>query len=225
MSNRFGIESPDEQALRTRDKSCVYCHKAMKTFPEIKAGNGDRRDLATIEHLNFDPPFYVKDGLRTEDIAICCFACNASRGNRRLWEWFTMPYCRVRDINVETVAQPVKRYLCEVPPELSQFVEFASWNFAKTYAETWPHEYVSRDHVDTGLFDALARCIFSRGYEGRYYQRMYIYFDYNGHSYWHIKDIINRCPTSETYERRERENRLPASPRAVPDPGTSAPPP
>src|SRR4029077_14281593 len=59
-----------------------------------RAGNGDRRDLATIEHLNFDPPFYVKDGLRTEDIAICCFACNASRGNRRLWEGFTMQYCR-----------------------------------------------------------------------------------------------------------------------------------
>ena len=57
MANRFGIALHDEQALRERDKTCVYCHKPMKTFPEIKAGGGVRKDLATIEHLNFDAPF------------------------------------------------------------------------------------------------------------------------------------------------------------------------
>jgi hypothetical protein len=32
VANRFGIALHDEQALRERDKTCVYCHKAMKTF-------------------------------------------------------------------------------------------------------------------------------------------------------------------------------------------------
>jgi hypothetical protein len=30
-----------------------------------------------------------------------------------------------------------------------------------------------------------------------------------GRSYWHMGNIINRCPKSETYEQRKAEGRLP----------------
>lgn len=59
MSNSFGISHQDEDELKARDKTCVYCRKAMKSHAEIKAAQGDRADEATIEHLNFAGPFYV----------------------------------------------------------------------------------------------------------------------------------------------------------------------
>jgi len=114
MSNSFGISRQDEEELRARDKTCVYCRKAMKTHAEIKAAQGSRADEATIEHLNFAGPFYVRDGLRKEDLVISCRGCNSSRGERRLLDWFKMDYCLSRNINENTVAEPVGRYLRRV---------------------------------------------------------------------------------------------------------------
>lgn len=83
----------------------------MKTSAEIKATKGKLADQATIEHLNFDGPFYVWDGLKKEDVVICCRGCNSSRGTQGLWDWFRSDYCVTRRINESTVAQPVKEYL------------------------------------------------------------------------------------------------------------------
>ncbi|MGC2287882.1 MAG: hypothetical protein WA542_21715 [Candidatus Acidiferrum sp.] len=83
----------------------------MKTHAEIKAAQGQRADEATIEHLNFAGPFYVRDGLKKEDLVLCYRGCNSSRGERRLLDWFKTDYCLSRNINENTVAQPVARYL------------------------------------------------------------------------------------------------------------------
>lgn len=83
----------------------------MRVPTETRVANGNRADQATIEHLNFDGPFYWKDGLRKEDLAICCGACNSSRGKKTLADWFKKEYCARRNINENTVAEPVKRYL------------------------------------------------------------------------------------------------------------------
>jgi 5-methylcytosine-specific restriction endonuclease McrA len=114
MSNSFGISRQDEEELRARDKTCVYCRKVMKTHSEIKATQGKRADEATIEHLNFAGPFYVRDGLRKEDLVICCRGCNSSRGERKLIDWFKLDYCVIRNINQDTVAEPVASYLRRV---------------------------------------------------------------------------------------------------------------
>jgi hypothetical protein len=204
MSNRFGISREDEEALRARDKACVYCRKAMKAYGETHNGK-DRTDLATIEHLNFDGPFYVSDGLRKEDVVICCCPCNSSRGTRRLLDWFNTEYCVSRNIKEDTVAEPVRNYLCELPPEMAKFISTYKWAFAKTYAHTWPHEYIVQERVDGDLFLALARHIARRGYEGRFYDEKNVYLDHGEHTYWRIENIINRCPRSETFERREKE--------------------
>ena len=40
----------------------------------------------------------------------------------------------------------------KLPPNLKAFVDREAWTFAKTYAKTWPHEYLVRDRVDEDLF-------------------------------------------------------------------------
>lgn len=209
MTNSFGISPKDEEELRARDKTCVYCRKVMKTSAEIKAVKGKLVDQATIEHLNFNGPFYVSDGLRREDLVLCCRACNSSRGKRRLLDWFKSDYCVYRNINEDTVAEPVTRYLRNLPPELEKFIFSSQWKFAKTYADSWPHEYLVQEEVDNELFLSLARHLYARGYEGHFYKTKHVYFDYGVYTYWCINNIINRCPRSETFERRGEQHRLP----------------
>jgi hypothetical protein len=108
MANAFKIPADIEQSIRARDTACVYCGGAMKQYPRTK---GCPKDKATIEHLNFDGPFYWDDGLKAVDIVICCASCNSSRGVKPLPVWFESAYCAARGINAGTVAAPVKEYL------------------------------------------------------------------------------------------------------------------
>ena len=36
-----------------------------------------------------------------------------------------------------------------------------------------------------------------------------IYFDFEGFTYWHMENIINRCVIADTYHIRKLNNRLP----------------
>jgi len=111
MSNKYGIPEEELNKIRARDKRCVYCHKEMLKHHNKK----NQGDSPTIEHLNSDPPFYWKDGLKIEDVAICCGSCNSSRGIKKLSDWFTVKFCKDRKINGDTVAGPVKEYLKRNP--------------------------------------------------------------------------------------------------------------
>lgn len=101
------------------------------------------------------------------------------------------------------------------PEELRRFVEREQWTFAKTYAETWPHEYLVRDRVDEGLFVQLVRHIREHGYQGYFYRKPITYFDEDGMTYWTMgapideTTIINRCPKENTYEQRLKSGTLP----------------
>lgn len=97
----------------------------------------------------------------------------------------------------------------EFSEELKRFVEESNWIFAKTYATTWPHEYLVEEKVDRTLFSLLADHIDHFGYESEFYDTKQTYFDYDGNTYWHMENIINRCPEGETYRRRKAEGRLP----------------
>ena len=99
--------------------------------------------------------------------------------------------------------------MTEFSETLKKFIKEATWTFAKTYADTWPHEYIVQERVDNDLFLALADHIDLNGYESNFYSTKQIYFDHDGLTYWHMENIINRCPESETYRRRELEGRLP----------------
>src|SRR5688572_29072863 len=107
IMNRFGIPVNTIAQIRARDSQCSYCQKEMVYPP-----SGRRQsDWATIEHLNFNGPFYWKDGLQAEDVVICCGSCNSSRGVKELREWFKSDYCMSRGINERTVSSHVRAYL------------------------------------------------------------------------------------------------------------------
>lgn len=102
MSNKYGLPEDELEKTQMRDKVCVYCHKAMWQ----PSGNVSRKDWATIEHLNYQPPWN-----NPKTVAICCGSCNSSRGIKKLKDWFKSDYCVERGINIKTVAKPVKDYL------------------------------------------------------------------------------------------------------------------
>lgn len=97
----------------------------------------------------------------------------------------------------------------EIPDSLKHFIASSKWTFAKTYAATWPHEYIVQEQVDNDLYLELARHIDTYGYKSYFYRTPQTYFNYGGHAYWHMDNIINRCAESESYDRRKAEGRLP----------------
>lgn len=109
MSNNYGFSEAELKPIKKRDKKCVYCNKKMDRTHTGKV----RSDWTTIEHLSEKKPFYKKDGLEIDGLAICCWSCNSSRGKKTLREWFGKPYCKARNthINEDSVADPVKEYL------------------------------------------------------------------------------------------------------------------
>ena len=82
--------------------------------------------------------------------------------------------------------------MIEFSDEIMKFIQGSNWIFAKTYAKTWPHEYID-----------------NYGYQSKFYNQLTTYFDYDGYTYWHMENIINRCLEKDTYRVREKENRLP----------------
>lgn len=50
-----------------------------------------------------------------------------------------------------------------LPASVRHFVDSAAWIFAKTYAATWPHEYIVRKPENAEMLLSLARHIFERG--------------------------------------------------------------
>jgi len=100
--------------------------------------------------------------------------------------------------------------------KLNKFIKSQDWIFAKTYAKTWPHEYIVRDKVDEALFVKLVEHIRSNGYIGKFYKMDITYFDEDGMVYWTMGDpietttIINRCTKEQSYEYRLQHNDLPS---------------
>lgn len=97
----------------------------------------------------------------------------------------------------------------ELSTELKDFINDSTWIFAKTYAKTWPHEYIVQENVDNKLFLELAEHIDNHGYEDYFYETKQIYFEYDGYTYWHMDNIINRCVNKDTYHQRKKDGRLP----------------
>ena len=108
------------------------------------------------------------------------------------------------------------------PDDVRRFVESTRWTFAKTYATTWPHEYLVRtqQNADRGL--ALARHIFDHGVDGRFYAQIRKYHHDGGKVYWTMDSsaesagLINRCDEGQTYEARQAAGTLPLHAKAPP---------
>ena len=101
------------------------------------------------------------------------------------------------------------------PDDVRRFVEATPWRFAKTYATTWPHEYVVQNAENAPMILALARHIFERGTEGRFFSQIRKYHHEGGKVYWSMDatpegtGLINRCDEDQTYEARLAAGTLP----------------
>ena len=97
----------------------------------------------------------------------------------------------------------------DLADELRRFIAVETWTFAKTYAQTYPHEYIVEERVNRDLFVKLAHHIDTHGYTDYFYSKAVTYLDYDGYTYWHMVNIINRCVQADTYHRRKQDGRLP----------------
>ena len=99
--------------------------------------------------------------------------------------------------------------------EIKQLIETTEWTFAKTYAKTWPHEYIVRKNIDDKLFVKFVEHIRKFGYQGWFYKKPITYFDENGLVYWTMGApieetiIINRTEKANSYEERLKNGTLP----------------
>ena len=99
--------------------------------------------------------------------------------------------------------------------DVRSFVESTRWTFARTYADTWPHEYVVRNDENAAMILALARHIFEHGIDGRFYSQVRKYHHEDGKVYWSMADrpedatLINRCDEDQMYEARLAAGTLP----------------
>ena len=97
MANNWNIPSFLEQEIRQRDKVCVYCGVE---FTSVKVS---KKTTASWEHIINDAKIITR-----VNIALCCCACNASKGQKKLSIWLQSKYCKDKNITPENVAQVIK---------------------------------------------------------------------------------------------------------------------
>lgn len=95
-----------DNEVRVSDKSCVYC--GIEMLHRVPRGS-PRKAAATWEHIINDARIVTR-----ENIALCCSACNSSKGQKTLAVWLQSTYCTARGVNENTVAQIVKDALSAV---------------------------------------------------------------------------------------------------------------
>jgi len=86
--------------------------------------------------------------------------------------------------------------------DLNWFRNFAAdnhWRFAKTYVESYPHEYALKQSGDADAFSKAIQCIEQWGVVESFWsaERKYLYVDER--KYWHMgnaaSDNPDECPT------------------------------
>src|SRR5262245_58478832 len=74
------------------------------------------------------------------------------------------------------------------------FVAATRWRFAKTYVESYPHEYMLQQWVDVDAFSTAIQCIEQWGVVESFWnaERRYLYVD--GRKYWHMGNAASKVP-------------------------------
>lgn len=103
--NKWGIPEWLEKKVRERDKKCVYCGEELL---EKMPAQGSSKELASWEHIVNDARI-----ITAENIALCCLACNASKGSKHLSDWMQSAYCRRKGISRDSVADIINDALKE----------------------------------------------------------------------------------------------------------------
>lgn len=96
--NRWNIPNEVEAHVKSRDLACVYCHSPFSDK------SGPYRNRASWEHVINDLTLVT-----AENIVLCCIACNASKGAKKIEIWLTSSYCKNHGITAETVSPIVRK--------------------------------------------------------------------------------------------------------------------
>lgn len=102
--NRWNIPEWLEHEVIERDRKCIYCSV------EFVATNGKKKSKPTWEHIVNDARI-----INRENIARCCFSCNASKGAKDLSTWLESNYCKKNGITKDTIAYVAKMALINPP--------------------------------------------------------------------------------------------------------------
>jgi 5-methylcytosine-specific restriction endonuclease McrA len=101
--NNWNIPASLELEIRSRDKRCVYCNVQFES-------DGTRKTSATWEHIVNDARI-----IKRENIALCCFSCNSSKGAKELTDWLESDYCKRQRVTPERVSEVVREALINTP--------------------------------------------------------------------------------------------------------------
>ncbi|NJB36620.1 HNH endonuclease [Croceivirga sp. JEA036] len=104
MANKWGIPIEVEKHVLSRDRCCVYCGVIFTK------NNNSRKTKQSWEHIVNDIRI---NG--TDNIALCCISCNASKGCKSLEDWLKSKYCKDKGITKDTVAFVVKEAIKNKP--------------------------------------------------------------------------------------------------------------
>jgi hypothetical protein len=94
--------------------------------------------------------------------------------------------------------------------KIEKFIDSANWVFAKTYAETAPHEYAVREknpHLEDE-FVYFVKFIRKHGYKEKFWSKLHTYYDVGEYKYWTIGNpidettVINRAAVKSTSEEK-----------------------
>jgi hypothetical protein len=92
--------------------------------------------------------------------------------------------------------------------DLRRFVDSTRWTFAKTYAATWPHEYVVKTPRMRRCSSRWRATTFEHDVDGRVSSQVRKYHHESGKVYSSMDDspesttLVNRCSEDQTYEAR-----------------------
>ena len=78
--------------------------------------------------------------------------------------------------------------------EFKKFVDKFEWVFAKTYANSAPHEYIVLNKVGVehkDKFVKIAKFIREKGFKAFYYSRSGYYFIIDDYYYWTMDENVN----------------------------------
>ena len=77
--------------------------------------------------------------------------------------------------------------------EIEKLFDSFKWRFAKTYANSNPHEYIVRDKdCNNDVFDSICEYIKKNGHYEYFYNHKGIYISVGNFTYWIDDNILNR---------------------------------
>jgi hypothetical protein len=75
-----------------------------------------------------------------------------------------------------------------------EFVRTSRWRFAKTYVETYPHEYTLERWGDAAALSRAVQCIERWGVVEPFWSARRKYLHLDGRKYWHMGDAASGKP-------------------------------